>query len=596
MSSGTRVEASRDLSKSPFPLDAQWGLPWRPWYEHYPRGVPRGLTYPELRAEQLLIHATKEYSDRFAVRYFRTHWTFRELSERIRQVAANLQHMDIGPGDRVILSLPNSPEFVVAWFALQWIGAQVVPANPLYAAEDFVHLAKLTEAKAIIGLDLKIDPVLEMTRAIGTPILITSSLAPHLPWHLSVPYKIKNWLTGRIDAGAKTRVERFESLYDGSRTPLSQPVLTDAKLSAVLQPTGGTTGTPKVAVLTHLNLLANVAQLHVWSGCEPGNEVVLAVIPFFHVFGTTLAFLSSLAGGATLLLQAKFDASCVWKLMEQYHPSVAPMVPMMFAALNEQMAKRGKNIEGLRMCLSGAAPLDPEVQKEFQDRTGARIFEGYGLSEASPVTHANPPDSTARPGSIGLPLPGTLAKIMDVETGTKEMPPGKVGELVVSGPQVMAGYLNAPAETERVLRDGWLYTGDLARMNEEGFFTIVDRKKDLIISGGLKVFPSEVEKVLAAHPIVRECAVVGAPDKLYGERVVGYVVTRSSGQLIEEQLQKHCRKHLAAYKVPRSIKLCEKLPTTFLGKVRRSELRATEAAGGTGHGHDDSPGPKKEVA
>jgi long-chain acyl-CoA synthetase len=236
------------------------------------------------------------------------------------------------------------------------------------------------------------------------------------------------------------------------------------------------------------------------------------------------------------------------------------------------------------MCLSGASALDSELRSEFEQRTGSIIAEGYGLSEASPVTHSNPPDPSARSGSIGLPLPDTYAKIMDVETGDRELAPGEVGELVVQGPQVMAGYLDNPEETADMLRDGWLYTGDLARMSDDGFFTLVDRKKDMIKSGGLNVFPSEVERVLATHPSVRECAVVGAPDRLFGERVVGYVVAQNGKRLAAEQLRSHCRGQLAAYKVPRNIEFCDKLPTTFLGKLRRVDLRARAASNGKHNG------------
>jgi long-chain acyl-CoA synthetase len=500
--------------------------------------------------------------------------------ERVKQVAANFASLGIRPGDRVLMALPNCPEFVAAWFALHWLGAQVVPANPLYSANDLVHLAKLTKVRAVIALDLRIAPVLEMTRRIETPLLIVASLQSHLPLKLRLLYRIKNLLSGKIRGDARTRVLPFEVLYESTTSALAEPVLTDASLPAVLQPTGGTTGIPKVALLTHRNLQANVAQIHVWSGLEPAQDVVLGVLPFFHVFGSTLALLCPIAGGATVCLQARFDPKTVWKVIEQCRPTVVPMVPFMFQSLNELMRKRKRNLEGIRLCLSGASALDGDLRDEFEQRTRSTISEGYGLSEASPVTHSNPPDSGARSGSIGLPLPDTYAKIMDVETGQRELAPGDVGELVVRGPQIMTGYLDNPEETADMLRDGWLYTGDLARMDEDGFFTLVDRKKDMIKSGGLNVFPSEVERVLSTHPSVKECAVVGAPDRLFGERVVGYVVAQHGSHPIAEQLRAHCRCQLASYKVPRNIEFCEKLPTTFLGKLRRVDLRARAATNG----------------
>jgi long-chain acyl-CoA synthetase len=578
--SSSRTGALRDLTLSTFPIEPRWGLPWRPWYERYPTGVPRGLTYPPLRAEQLLLSAAQRFPDRHAIWYYRTTWTYRELLERVKQAATNFSQLGVRPGDRVLMALPNCPEFVAAWFALHWLGAQVVPANPLYSVNDLVHLAKLTQVRAVIALDLRVAPVLEMTRHFAPPLLIVASLQSHLPLKLRLLYRIKNLLSARIRGNERTRVLPFEDLYKPTCSILPEPQLTDVELPAVLQPTGGTTGVPKVALLSHRNLQANVAQIHVWSGLKPAEDVVLGVLPFFHVFGSTLALLCPIAGGATICLQARFDPKSVWKVIEKCRPTIAPMVPFMFQSLNELMRERNCNLQGIRMCLSGASGLDGDLRKEFEERTGSIISEGYGLSEASPVTHSNPPDSSARSGSIGLPLPDTYAKIMDVQTGERELAPGEVGELVVRGPQVMSGYLNNPEETADMLRDGWLFTGDLARMDEDGYFTLVDRKKDMIKSGGLNVFPSEVERVLATHPSVKECAVVGAPDRLFGERVVGYVVAQHGSHLMAEQLRAHCRCQLASYKVPRNIEFCEKLPTTFLGKLRRVDLRARAAANG----------------
>jgi long-chain acyl-CoA synthetase len=599
--SSFRTSALRDLTQSTFPIEPRWGLPWRPWYERYPTGVPRGLSYPPLRAEQLMLATAERFGDRDAIWYYRTSWKYAELLDRVKQVAANFQELGIKAGDRVLMALPNCPEFVTAWFALHWLGAQVVPANPLYSSRDLVHLAELTQVRAVIALDLRIAPVLDMTRQCPIPLLIVSSLQSHLPLKLRLLYRIKNLVSGRIQADKRTRVVPFEALYKPTSSSIPKPVLTDANLPAVLQPTGGTTGVPKVAILTHRNMQANVAQIHVWSGLKPAEDVVLGVLPFFHVFGSTIALLCPIAGGAKICLQARFDPKSVWKVIEQCRPSVAPMVPFMFASMCELMRERKRNLEGIRLCLSGASALDGDLRKEFEERTNSVVAEGYGLSEASPVTHSNPPDATARSGSIGLPLPDTYAKIMDVETGERELEPGEVGELAVRGPQVMAGYLNNPQETADMLRDGWLFTGDLARMDEDGYFTLVDRKKDMIKSGGLNVFPSEVERVLSAHPNVKECAVVGAPDRLFGERVVGYVVAQHGSHVIAEQLRAHCRCQLAAYKVPRNIEFCEKLPTTFLGKLRRVELRNQAANGapkinGNGNGTPKSNGKEVPVS
>lgn len=565
------------LEEALFPIQPRWDTPPRPWHSSYPEGVPPALEYPALRTEQLLLCAFEQFPDQIALRYFGANWSYSELVARVKQVAANLRSIGINTGDRVMMVLPNTPEYVVAWFALHWLGAEIVPANPLLPAKDLIELAETANITAVMGLDLRLKSVIEMTRGYSVPILIVTSLAGHLPFYLSLPYRLKCRLDGKRRVAKRTAVYSFDALYRPVSTPIQEPLVTDPSLPAVLQPTGGTTGTPKIAVLSHSNLQANVAQLHAWCGLKAGQEVVLAVLPFFHVFGSTVVLLSAIAGGATLLLQVRFDPNRVWKVMERWRPGVAPMVPFMFASLCEQMKRRGRNIEGLRFCFSGASPLSVELKKEFQQRTGATIFEGYGLSEASPVTHTNPPNDTAKAGSIGVPMPNTEVRIVDTETGNVELAEGEIGELVVRGPQVMSGYLNNSEETAQMLRDGWLHTGDLAQMDENGFFTIVDRKKDMIISGGLNVYPNEVEQVLAAHPNVQECAVVGLPDRMYGEKVVAFVVPVAGTRIVAAKLQKHCASQLAKYKVPKEIEIRDELPKNFLGKVRRIELRSKAA-------------------
>ncbi|MDA1013519.1 MAG: AMP-binding protein [Planctomycetota bacterium] len=565
------------LSSAPYPLEPSYQRPVRPWHASYPDYVPPGIDFTPLRVEQLLIRATDQFPKQMALRYFHTNWTYEELLRRVRQVAANLKRLGIESGDRVMLVLPNSPEYVVAWFALHWLGAEIVHANPLMTASDFIRLAIHSRAKAAFGLDFRLASVLEMAKHYHIRMLFVSSLAPHLPVHLRLPYRFKCWMQGGFHT-PQTEVYTFDDLYRHAVAPSGSPSLSDPLLPGVLQPTGGTTGTPKIAVLSHKNLHANVAQLHAWCGLNPGEETVLAVLPFFHVFGSTVALLSAVAGAATLILQANFNPSRVFRVMDQHKPDVAPMVPFMFARLCEEMQRRGRNLKGMRYCFSGASPLDPELKAEFEERTGANIFEGFGLSECSPVTHANPADGSARGGSIGLPLPDTEVRIVDAETGTIDLPVGEVGELIIRGPQVMDGYLDEPEETSYVLRDGWLHTGDLATMAEDGYFTIVDRKKDLIISGGLNVYPAEVEAALIQHASVLECAVIGVPCKKFGEAVAAFVIASPGFEIHQDILEAHCRSKLASYKIPRTIEVREDLPKNFLGKVRRIELRNPKAA------------------
>jgi len=556
----------------PFPVHPVWDVPQACWHESYPASIAPRIEFAAQRVEQLLLNAAELFPQRVALRYFGTEWTFQELVSQIQRIAGHLTSLGLKAGDRILMVLPNCPEFVALWFAAHWIGAQVVPANPLLAAPELAVLARKCQVKAAIGVDVKLTALAEMTQQVFVPLLITVSLAPHLPLHFRAVYWLQKLKQGRIRIGDRTLALKFEELITSGHW-LDRPVLQDVDLPAVLQPTGGTTGVPKVAVLTHRNLSSNVAQLHTWSGLQAGEETFLSVLPFFHIYGATCAMLSPLSGGSTLLLQARFDAKRTLALIQKWKPGVVLLVPLMIASLNEELRRRGQSLTGIRLCMSGASALSAEVAATFQELTGAIILEGFGLSEASPVTHSNPADGTARIGSIGLPLPNTEVRLMDLETGTREVGIGEIGELTIRGPQIMQGYLDEPAETAIALRDGWLFTGDLARMDEDGFFRVVDRKKDMIKSGGLNVYPTEIEHVLTRHPAVARCAVVGVPDEKYGELVRAWIVRKPGATVTADALKSFCRSELASYKIPKDIQFCDELPENFLGKVRRIDLR-----------------------
>lgn len=573
---GTIPPVAAEYTTSPFPLTPVRDAPEEVWHQSYPEGIPVRVDYREVRVERLLESSAVAYPDRMAIRYFNTEWTFLELFDRVRQVAGGFRQLGIEAGDRVMLVLPNTPEFVTSWFALQMIGAEVLPINPLYSEAELTRLGEKCNVKAALGLDIKMKPLAIAAKRLELPTLIETSLASHLPLHLKVPYLIGRRMAGRGPSLPETKRMDFSRLYKTGR-PVTTPAIDDIDRPAVLQPTGGTTGSPKVAVLTHRNLCANVAQLHIFSGMEAGKETFLSVLPFFHVYGATCAMLSPLAGGSTLLLQARFKAKDTLALMRKHKPGCALLVPMMIEELNQEMRRSGKHIEGLHFCMSGASSINPEVAAEFQRLTGAVICEGFGLSEASPVTHSNPADGSGRSGSIGVPIPNTIVRLVDQKDGEASVEPGEVGELIVQGPQVMQGYLDDPEETAQTLRDGWLHTGDLARMSDDGFFEIVGRKKDLIISGGLNVYPSEVEAVLLEHPHVAECAVVGVKDQRYGEKVCAWVVPESGKKIDSEGLRTFCRGKLAGYKIPKQVETCAELPVTFLGKIQRTELRRRAA-------------------
>jgi long-chain acyl-CoA synthetase len=545
--------AARDFEDSPFPVTPIFGSASAPWHDSYPPGIPPRIEYTPRRVEQLLQSAVERYPNRVAIRYFRTSHTYQELLDQIKQTAGALRELGIGTGDRVMLVLPNCPEFAITWFALHWLGAEAVPANPLMSAAELTGLARKCGIQAVFGLDVRMKPVAEMASEVALKAVVVTSLASHLPLAYRLPYQLQKLVYGKPIATKAANQLRFEQLARLGK-PVDEPQLNDPGLPAVLQPTGGTTGSPKVAVLTHENLCANVAQLHVWSGLEPGCETFLV-------------------GGSTLILQARFHPTRTLKLMDKYQPGIALLVPFMIASLNDEMRKRGKALKGLRLCMSGASAMSGEVGREFEHLTGATIIEGFGLSEASPVTHSNPSDGTARIGSIGLPLPNTDVRLVDLETGLRDVAPGEIGEMLIKGPQVMQGYLNDPEETATAIRDGWLFTGDLATATHDGFFEIVDRKKDMIISGGLNVYPSEVEEIIREHSAVETCAVVGVPDRKYGELVCAWIVPAVGGPPNLDELKSFCRERLSGYKVPREFRVCDALPENFLGKVRRIDLR-----------------------
>ncbi len=565
-------ETASDFTDSPFPVTPVFDEATAPWHDSYPPGIPPKIEYTPRRVEQLFQSAAERYPDRVAIRYFRTSHTYLELLDKIKQTAGALRELGIGTGDRVMLVLPNCPEFAITWFALHWLGAEAVPANPLMSAAELTGLAQKCGIQAVFGLDVRMKPVAEMASEVALKAVVVTSLAPHLPLAYRLPYQLQKLVYGKPIATKAANQLRFEQLARLGK-PVDEPQLDDPGLPAVLQPTGGTTGSPKVAVLTHENLCANVAQLHVWSGLEPGCETFLSVLPFFHVYGATCAMLSPLVGGSTLILQARFHPTRTLKLMDKYQPGIALLVPFMIASLNDEMRKRGKALKGLRLCMSGASAMSGEVGREFEHLTGATIIEGFGLSEASPVTHSNPSDGTARIGSIGLPLPNTDVRLVDLETGLRDVAPGEIGEMLIKGPQVMQGYLDDPEETAIAIRDGWLFTGDLATATDDGFFEIVDRKKDMIISGGLNVYPSEVEEIIREHSAVETCAVVGVPDRKYGELVCAWIVPSLEGPPNLDELKSFCRERLSGYKVPREFRVCDALPENFLGKVRRIDLR-----------------------
>lgn len=543
----------------------------RPWLRAYPAQVPPALQYPEEPLYALLERAAERHGDVEATIFFGARMTYRELRDQSRRLAAGLQEMGVKKGDRVAIMLPNCPQAIIAYYGALMAGAIVTQVNPMYTRRELQHQLQDSGATIIIALDLL------YSRLFGVSFekAIMTGLTEYMPtltrWVATLKLKPPKIAYG----GA---VHRWADLI--AHAPLAEPVQVDPKKDlALLQYTGATTGLAKGCMLTHFNLIANVYQTAAWLYKYPpgGGLRVMAALPFFHVYGMTTVMNFGMHMAGTLILEPKFEARQAVKLIQKYRPVIFPGAPTMYVALNNLKGVEKYRLDSVDACISGAAPLLLEVQQTFEKLTGGRLVEGYGLTEASPVTHANPIWSGRKDGSIGVAWPDTEARIVNSETG-EDVPVGEIGELVVRGPQVMQGYWNRPEATAETLRDGWLYTGDMARMDEDGYFYIVDRKKDIIIAGGFNIYPREVEEVLFMHRGIKEAVVVGIPDVYRGETVKAYIVPKAGYTLDPTEITDFCRQNLASFKVPRQIEFRTDLPKSLAGKVVRRVLLEEEKA------------------
>jgi long-chain acyl-CoA synthetase len=534
--------------------------------------MPSTVPYPRVPLSALLERAARLFGERPACTLYGKVTTYATLADQARRLASALQQQGARPGRRVGLLLPNIPEYLVALQAVWLTGATVLQLSPLMVAEEVGHWLEATDCHIVVTLDL-LAPAVTGSMERGLPEhLVLTSLARRMAMWRGMLYRFERLRrNGYLFMPNDTRRHRFENLLHSE--PLAEPVAVNPEEDvAVLAPTGGTTASPKAVMLTHRNLICNALQLRDWVGGADGTDSILAVLPFFHSYGLTVSLLSAWAKAAAIHLYPRFETRAVLGLIEAQKPTLVPAVPAMLAALNNLMGPRPRDLSFVRSVISGASALAPEVRRQFEATGVGQIVEGYGLTEASPVTHTNPSGAGNRPGTIGVPLPDTESKLVDPDTG-REVLTGEVGELVVRGPQVMKGYFNNPLATEAVLRDGWLYTGDMARRDAEGYYTIVDRKKDIIKTSGFLVFPAEVEEVLRSHPDVAEAAVIGVPDPERGELVKALVVPRSGSRLESAALEGHCKLHLGKHKRPRLIEVVSELPKNFLGKVLRRKLR-----------------------
>jgi long-chain acyl-CoA synthetase len=553
----------------------------KPWLGQYPPEIPGTLTYEDIPLQEYLRRSARDYAEKPAIHFMGKEMSFTELFEASCKFAAYLQSLGIQKGDRVAIMLPNMPGSVISYFGILLAGGVVVQTNPLYTERELEYQMKDSGAKAIISLDILFPRISKVKAQTDLEHIIVTAIKDFLPFPKNLVYpfiqKKQYGLVVNVQHEGTNHLLK-EILKQPQRSLVEYQINHDEDL-ALLQYTGGTTGFPKGVMLTHRNLVANAVMCDAWLyKSKPGKEVVLGILPFFHVYGMTTVLVLSVMKGQKMVLLPKFDAETTLKTIQKQRPTMFPGAPTIYIGLLNHPDIKKYDLSSIEACISGSAPLPVEVQQKFEEVTGGKLVEGYGLTESSPVTHSNFLwDKERVQGSIGVPYPDTDAVIVAVGTG-EHLPPGEIGELVIKGPQVMKGYWNRQEETDEVLKDGWLYTGDLGYMDEEGYFYIVDRKKDMIIAGGFNIYPREIEEVLYEHPAVQEAVAAGIPDPYRGETVKAYIVLKEGKSVSEKELDEFARKHLAAYKVPRYYEFRGELPKTAVGKILRRALVDEEKA------------------
>ncbi len=553
----------------------------RPWLDNWPENVPKHLDYPDKSLGEIFDDTCSQYSDRPAVIFpynqkMDSTISYAQLKAWVDSFATSLSQLGVKKGDVVGIRLPNTIHYVIAYFAAMKLGAIVTANNPLYKAAEVEHQFNDSGAKVLVVMDIVYEEAARALPKTKIEKVIGCNIADFMPGLKRFLGK----LLGKIpQAPMSADVLRFTDLLH-TKPSLPKVELNPREDLAVLQYTGGTTGRPKGAMLTHYNLVCNAYQTKAWEWKNrPGEDLICGVLPLFHIYAMTTVMNLAVISGSSMLLFPKppEDWAVLLAAIEKYKVNLFPGVAALYNAINNHPKVKEYDLSSIRACLSGAGPLPEQIQTRFEELSGARLIEGYGLTEASPVTHANPLYGRRKIGSIGLPFPDTEAKIMDKDTGEKELEPGRIGELVVKGPQVMKGYYNTD-ENSDVLRDGWLYTGDLGTVDEEGYFKIVDRKKDMIKRSGYSVFPAEVEEYLYQNEHVLECAVIGIPDKKSGEEIKAFIALKpeSVGKVSEQDIIQWAKDNMAAYKYPRLVEFREEIPKGTAGKILRRELKEEE--------------------
>ena len=544
------------------------------WLSSYPKEVPHMIDLPQIPVHQFLTDAFNEVPEKVAIHFMGRELTYKELYQSALKFANYLRSLGVEKGDRVAIMLPNCPQSVIAYYGVLYAGGIVVQTNPLYTERELQYQMADSGAKVILVMDILYPRTMKIINETSIENVIVTGIKDYLPFPKNLVYPFIQ----KKQYGFSVKVEHSgmnhlftEIMKSATATEFTVDFDFENDL-ALLQYTGGTTGFPKGVMLTHKNLIANTMMCDAWMyKCEKGQEIILGILPFFHVYGMTTVLVLSIMQQGKMVLLPKFDVEQALKTIDKQKPTLFPGAPTMYIGLLNHPDLSKYDLSSIKACLSGSAPLPLEVQEKFEALTGGRLVEGYGLTETSPVTHANPIWENRINGSIGLPWPNTEAAVL--RSGeTEVLPPGEVGEIAVKGPQVMKGYWNRPEDTAMTFNDGWFLTGDLGYMDEKGYFYVVDRKKDMIIAGGFNIYPREVEEVLYEHEAIQECVVAGIPDPYRGETVKAYIVLKEGKTVTDKELNEFCRKNLAAYKVPRYYEFRTELPKTAVGKILRRTL------------------------
>lgn len=560
----------------------------RVWHRYYEAGVPGTLVYPDKSLPELIAETAARKADDVAVEFLGTTISYAAFWSQVLRFAEALSRLGVEEGTRVAVMLPNCPQVMVSIHAVLWLGGIVVMTNPLYVERELEYQWTDAGAEILVILDHlfpRAEKVIPRTRIRKT---VVTSIAEVLPEASSGLYPVSDrlkMLATQVSWGED--VLHYMPLIEAS-----PEIGADCRAAlddiALLQYTGGTTGTPKGVMLTHRNLTCNTVQVAQWlTGVPEGRDRFLSIIPFFHSFGMTVALNVPLYTGCASIVVPRFSALELMKTINETRPTIFPGVPTLFLAIVNDPKVRSYDISSIRLCITGSAPMPIDAMRRFQDLTGGVIIEGYGLTEASPVTHINPVSGLQKCGTIGPPLPDTDQRVIDLNGEGRDVAPGEVGELLIRGPQVMRGYWGKPEETADTLRDGWLATGDVVRMDEDGYITIVERKKDVVLTLGYNVYPREIEEVLYEHPKILDAAVIGVLDANRGEVVRACIVLRPGEKAGVKEILAFCRERLAAYKVPRQIEFRDSLPKTSVGKISRKDLR--QHARENGAGANDHP-------